>query len=306
MKCYSRIILLAYLIFNSFFISAQPFDTLLTQFSSIREIAPLNDGTSILIGDRKNSVRVARIDSNAKIMWMRILTDTFFYISAEVEFHMHESDSTIQVVTKRTSCDIVLEGVANLFTLDFKGNIKDTVYIPLLSAYQRTYILSGNDTLPRCATIVDKKVILQYSNGDTIIITPDHEILNPRLVDMCPFGGLIITHDIGILRYYQKSGNNFHAVSGGYSRPDALQMICLDEKHIVYRFEDKILSTDTTGLGEYNSITSDNSFFYELVFNSPYIYAKSLSPVASDTFYVIDHEADLIYKESVDQMAGQK
>src|SRR5687768_12934800 len=112
---------------------AQPFDTLLYDFTSIADITPLADSTFIVIGERRGSVRVSRINFQTETIWTQDLTDSLFYGIGEFEIHTNDNDSSIQILTVKTSCGITPPGIAILFTLDFNGFIKDTVGIPFES-----------------------------------------------------------------------------------------------------------------------------------------------------------------------------
>src|SRR5688572_14949578 len=112
---------------------AQEFDTLLYDYTNISDITILADSSFIIIGEKRGTAKVSRINYKAETLWTRELTDSLLYGIGEFEIHTDDKDSSIQILTFKTSCDITPPGIAILYTLDFNGFIKDTVGIPFES-----------------------------------------------------------------------------------------------------------------------------------------------------------------------------
>ena len=277
-------------------IVAQTLDTLLHDFTFIRDITALDDGTFIIMGEKRGAVKVARINEKTATLWTRTLTDSIFYGLREYEVNMHENDSSIQIITHKNECDIIPPGIAYLFTIDFNGNIKDTVAIPFESGYETIFILSGIDSLPRCAIIKDDSVILKYVMKDDYIIDEEHELLIPRLVDMAPSGAIVVHYTIGSLRYYQVDGQDYKAIAGSFANPMAWKIIYAKENYVVLVSTHSISVIDSNGY-EYGSFQNSMGFLDNIKWKEPYLYFKNYGFFDPDTFYVADLSLKLCFKD---------
>lgn len=279
---------------NSLF--SQPFDTLVLEFSTIQEITPLEDGTFILIGHKKNSIRVARINSKAEILWLQVLTDTIFYELGKNEVHITDIDSSIQLLVYKTQCDIIPPGIASLYTVDFDGKVKDIMLIPFETLNDRIFILSGNDTLPRYAKIIEDSVFVFFHNGDSIGIVSQFPKFPLRLVDLCPSGNLVISRDFWTLLIYSRVGDEYVVTSTSWGLPGSHELICASDNHFITRYYDQISSADTFESYTYYT-AGDDEDIVELKWKNPYLYLNSTYWGDPDTFKVLDVDLNVIYKE---------
>lgn len=101
-----RFVLFVWLAITSFCspLQAQPFDTLLLQFHQIDRIAPLSDGTFILVGEGEK-ILVERINSKAETIWRTAIAKNVFDDVLGSAIHILANDSSIQVHASRRTCD---------------------------------------------------------------------------------------------------------------------------------------------------------------------------------------------------------
>ena len=296
MKLICYISLVIGLCASQYTVVAQTLDTLVYDFTNIQDITLLEDGTFIIIGEKRGAVKVSRINEKTKTLWTQTLTDSIFYDIREYEVRIQENDSSIQIITHKNECDIIPPGTAYLFTIDFNGNIKDTVAIPFESGYEPIFILSGIDSLPRCAIIKDDSVILKYAIKEDYVIDEEHEYLIPRLVDMGPSGDIVVHYYIGSLRYYRLIGQEYTVFAGGYASPGAWEIIYAEKNHIILVQEKYISVIDTNGF-EYNTFGNQNGFFHNVKWKTPYLYFKWYGLDVPDTFYATGIELNLVVKD---------
>src|SRR5688572_11673600 len=275
-----------------------PLDTLLHDFTDISDITPLKDGSFIIIGTHRGAVRVSRINSNTNSIWTQTLTDTIFYRIQDFEIHLEENDSTIQVLILKTECDIIPAGVATLFTILFDGNIKDIVAIPFESTYETIFLLSGNDSLPRVASITGDSIILRYATGDLSFLNKQFDFFPPRLVDMAPSGKIIVQYNIGFLRIYTPVDGQYTVSSGGYSNPFAQKIIFVGDNHIVLLEENYISAIDSNGY-ELNLFKPSPGYLFDIKYKSGFFYTSGFDFVqGADSFYVLNMSLNRVYAES--------
>lgn len=83
----------------------QPLDTLIHDYTYVMDITALEDNTFIIIGENHGAVKVSRIDDKTGIIWSKTLTESLFYEIREYEVRAFETDSSIMIITHKTSCD---------------------------------------------------------------------------------------------------------------------------------------------------------------------------------------------------------
>src|SRR5678816_2639593 len=152
------ILLFAFVVSNST-IPAQPFDTLLQQFSSIEEIYPLEDSTFILIGTGKE-ILVERIDRKAKSRWSVPIVSSARDYLYEYRFDISNPDSIVQIATVDKFCDAYGRSLFKTFTLSLSGELIDSQKVNFGIDNGFIFLLSGLPGRPRLAYFENKEVVI--------------------------------------------------------------------------------------------------------------------------------------------------
>ena len=236
---------------------AQPFDTLLLQHNWIAEVYPLADQTFIIVGGL-DDIKVERIDSKANVLWSTSLTSTEEDVFAGFQVNLGDQDSAIQIITSYKYCDAYYRNTANIFTLNFKGEILDAHYVHSNESPQFYKLLSGLPGRPRAAYFDAKHVVLLHASGDTSHLRlnvpgADSSVnaLNyPEVISICP-SGRIQVGSVFILISFDLVGDKYQFADAEFWHRGK-QMMCIhDSSYITVNTDQHNFSLWNNGIREF-------------------------------------------------------
>ena len=219
---------------------AQPFDTLLQQYTTIEEIYPLKDSSFIIIGTGKN-ILIERIDHQAQVVWsLPVVSSTRDYLF-DYRYDINASDSLVQIATVDKFCDAYGRKFFKAFTLSLSGHVIDSQTVNFGIDTGFIFLLSGLPGRPRLAYFEHKEIVIMKSNGDTMHLqlswvngdtTNSYILGKPKAVTMCPGGDILVGTSNAFVLYFKLENNRYivvdQSLGGGYK-----ELLCLDDEYFI-------------------------------------------------------------------------
>jgi|GEM_PF-2746846 len=302
----SRLLVLLLLFSGPFnLLKAQPFDTLLTQFTSIHDIFPLLDSTFILVGGNDNGILVERINQKAEVIWSLPVVSTYKDYLRDIRYDINTEDSIIQLSTGDKDCDAYGTSLHKVFNVSFSGIKLDSQTVSFGEEQGYIYLLSGLPDRPRLAYIDDKKVIVMQANGDTLHLhmplpNGDSSLAYlfgiPLIVTMCPGGDILVGTNVEYVFYYRLENNRYvvyDRTRGGENKI----LYCLDDQYYISASDHYL--TLWENLYPLSSFSLGEGVLFNAIWRSPYLVIQTFGYPDPDSMFFLNSHLELQYKEEL-------
>ncbi len=301
----NRLILTFLWVTSALSVSAQPFDTLLSPFNTIREIYPLQDSSFILIGSDQ-SIRVERIDYRAGVIWSLPVVSTTRDHLFDFKFDLNSTDSVLQVATADKFCDAYANRFFKAFTLNLSGQLLDSQTVSFGIENENIFLLSGIAGRPRLAFIEGKEIVVMQADGDTLHLhltwtngdTTNSKYLGiPLFVTMCPGGDILVETNMASVFYFRLVNDKYRVVDQSFSGGLG-SVLCLEDQKFM-----QVNSHYLELWGFHTPLTSfdlKDGYIWKTTWRDPFLAVHASFYPHPDSVIFLTANLDLVYQTAND------